>query len=167
VCQIVQLEQRAQVRTAVGGGEIGLKRDRATPVRNVRTPCLAVVARQILVSQAKRHNPVPLEVITYADAGDGNRLEALKAMRSAEKSAAGRAFQSLVDGSKMTQNVPFTPEWMFTSRGAFRGWLLRILIDQAFILREKEPSTSNGKTGNRHNYQQSDTTMLRAKVGML
>jgi hypothetical protein len=25
------------------------------------------------------------------------------------------------------------PEWMFTSReGAFRGWLLRILIDEAF-----------------------------------
>ena len=60
------------------------------------------------------------------------------------------------------------PEWMFTSReGAFRGWLLRILIDEAFSLREKEQSTSNGKTGNRHNYQQSDTTMPRAKVGML
>ena len=60
------------------------------------------------------------------------------------------------------------PEWMFTSReGAFRGWLLRILRDEAFILREKEQSTSNGKTGNRLNYQQSDTTMPRAKVGML
>ena len=123
---------------------IGLRRDRATPVRNVRIPCLAVVARQLLVSQAKRHNPVPLEVITYVDAGHGNRLEALKAI-AISRDIHGR---------------------MFTSRGAFRGWLLRILIDEAFILREKEPSTSNGKTGNRHNYQQSDTTMLRAEVGM-
>jgi hypothetical protein len=41
----------------------------------------------------------------------------------------------------------------FEYEGAFRSWLLRILIDEALIiLREKEQSTSDGNAGNRHNY---------------
>jgi hypothetical protein len=41
----------------------------------------------------------------------------------------------------------------FEYEGAFRSWLLRILIDEALIiLREKEQSTSHGNAGNRHNY---------------
>jgi DNA-directed RNA polymerase specialized sigma24 family protein len=41
----------------------------------------------------------------------------------------------------------------FEYEGAFRSWLLRILIDEALIiLRAKEQSTSDGNAGNGHNY---------------
>ena len=42
----------------------------------------------------------------------------------------------------------------FEYEGAFRSWLLRILIDEALIiLREKEQSTGDGNAGNRQNEQ--------------
>ena len=41
----------------------------------------------------------------------------------------------------------------FENEGAFRSWLLRILIDEALkILREKEQWTSDGNPVNRHNH---------------
>jgi len=51
-------------------------------------------------------------------------------------------------GSRLPPNSP-----KFEYEGAFRSWLLRILIDEALIiLGEKEQSTSDGNAGNRHHY---------------